>query len=147
MRQTKTLVVLTCDAHDGEVEADETVSFTVGDTSYEMELCAEHRAQFHEAVSQWTAIARPVQARRRRTPATAESTRGSRGGGGSRDADDSQGAVRADNGVRETGDDMEAVDWGAVRSWAIAHGYEVSARGRVAKDVLDAYLEAQQPAR
>lgn len=145
MRQTKTLVVLTCDAHDGEVEADETVSFTVGDTSYEMELCAEHRAQFHEAISQWTAVARPVQARRRRTPATAESTR--RSSGGSRDTEGNQGVVRADNGVREVGDDMEVVDWGAVRSWAIAHGYEVSARGRVAKDVLDAYFEAQQPAR
>lgn len=147
MRQTKTLVVLTCDAHDGEVEADETVSFSVGDTSYEMELCADHRAQFHEAIGQWTALARPVQARRRRTLATAESAKGSRGGGGSREADDSRDFARSNGTSHEAGDDMEAVDWGAVRSWAIAHGYEVSARGRVAKDVLDAYLEAQQAGR
>ncbi|MDA8071569.1 MAG: Lsr2 family protein [Actinomycetota bacterium] len=156
MKQTKTLVVLTCDAHDGDVEAEETVSFSVGTTSYEMELCADHLAQFHEAIGRWTALARPVVARRRRTPAKADRSTSSGGGvssaggvGGSDGADTTRGpdgSDRADassNGSHFGGEDIEAIDWGAVRSWAVSHGYEVSTRGRVARDVLDAYLAAQ----
>lgn len=133
MRQTKTLVVMTCDAHDGDVEAEATVSFSVGATSYEMELCADHMAQFDEAIGRWTALARPIPTRRRRAPTTADDTGNSHGANGSRGSEDSDRA----------GDDMEAIDWAAVRSWAISQGYEVSTRGRVARDVLDAYLAAQ----
>jgi len=103
-----------------------------------MELCAEHLAQFHETVGQWATLARPVVARRRRTPGKADRTVSS---GGVVDASD-----RADarsNGSHLDEEDTEAIDWGAVRSWAVSQGYEVSTRGRVAREVLDAYLGAK----
>jgi len=149
MKQTKTLVVLTCDAHDGDVAAEETVSFSIGATSYEMELCAEHLAQFHETVGQWATLARPVVARRRRTPGKADRTVSSGGLEGSDDAHATRGSDASDsadarsNGRHFGGEDTEAIDWGAVRSWAASRGYEVSSRGRVAREVLDAYLAAQ----
>ena len=43
-------VVLTCDLHDGEVPAEETVTFAVDGTTYAFELCADHLQEFRDTV-------------------------------------------------------------------------------------------------
>jgi len=43
-------VVLTCDAHDGEVAGTETMQFGLDGTSYEIDLCAEHAEELREGV-------------------------------------------------------------------------------------------------
>lgn len=118
-RQTK--VMLLCDMEeDGlSAEAEETVAFSVDGTSYEIELCAEHLAEFNEVVEPWTARARPVRGRGRRPvqPAAAVSSRRRRSGG---------------------------TDLTEVRDWARANGLEVSQRGRVPQRVLDAFAQAHR---
>ena len=116
-KETKTIVVLRCDLHGGDVEAQETVSFGAQGTTYEMELCAEHLAEFNETMAAWTAAGRLVASPSRRRRST-----------GVEPPPQSQG---------------EDVDLGEVREWARAHDYEVSDRGRLAQGVLDAYRAAQ----
>ncbi|MGH9063432.1 MAG: histone-like nucleoid-structuring protein Lsr2 [Acidimicrobiales bacterium] len=114
-KQTRTIVVLQCDLHDDEVEAQETVSFSAGGTSYEMELCPDHLSEFNKVVDAWTAAARPLT--RRRRPSGVEQVEPTRNG--------------------------EDLDLSEVRDWARAHGHEVSDRGRVAQGVIDDYLAAR----
>jgi len=81
----RTEVLMTCDVHEGDADAVETVTFTVEGTSYEFELCDSHLAEFREATEIWASHSRPVgrrpsppravRARRERTengPSTAE---------------------------------------------------------------------------
>ncbi|MGH9065405.1 MAG: histone-like nucleoid-structuring protein Lsr2 [Acidimicrobiales bacterium] len=123
-KQTRTLVLLLCDLHDEDVEAEETVSFSANGTAYEMELCAEHLAEFNEAMEAWAERARPATTRRRRSAASPGSDAPSSGRAPAR----------------------EEVDRSAAREWARANGYEVSDRGRVAQEVLDAFVAAQAEA-
>src|ERR671916_565058 len=51
-------VVLTCDLHDGEVPAEETVTFAVDGTTYAFELCADHLQEFRDTVGRFVAPAR-----------------------------------------------------------------------------------------
>ena len=44
----RTQVILTCDVHDGDAEAVDTVAFTVEGQSYECELCEAHLAEFRD---------------------------------------------------------------------------------------------------
>ncbi|MGH9059578.1 MAG: Lsr2 dimerization domain-containing protein [Acidimicrobiales bacterium] len=122
-RETKTVVILLCDLHEGEVRAEATVSFAANGTTYEMELCPEHLAQYEGTIEAWTKGARPVTTtRRRRAAPTRESG-------------------REDGGQRRGEPDP-----GEVREWARANGYEISDRGRVAQAVLDAFRTAQSTA-
>ncbi len=104
-----TEVVLTCDVHDGESEAAETVTFSVEGQSFECELCDDHLAEFREAMEVWSSHARPASPRR--------SVRaGGRGRGGRRGASTAE-----------------------VREWARGQGMEVSSRGRVSAELRAAY--------
>lgn len=47
--------------------------------------------------------------------------------------------VRGSRGRRGSGGRSGKRDLGAIRDWAAKNGYEVSARGRVAGSVIDAY--------
>ena len=108
-----TEVVLTCDVHDGSSEAVETVTFTVEEQSYELELCKDHLAEFRDAMEVWSFHARSGAPRRsaRRT-----------GRAGRRDP----GAGAAPSAAE-------------VREWARSQGMEVSSRGRVGADLRAAY--------
>ena len=109
-------VVLTCDLHDGEVPAEETVTFAVDGTTYAFELCAEHLEEFRDTVGRYVGAARradqPRRGRRRATePATGQARKG-------------------------------ATDLAEVRAWARSNGYKVSDRGRIAAEVQEAYEAA-----
>lgn len=113
-------VVLTCDLHDGEVPADETVSFAVDGTTYAFELCADHLREFRDTMGRYVAAARRADQPRRGRRRAAE------GGAPARKAAGGRGAT----------------DLSEVRAWARSQGYKVSDRGRISAEVQDAYEAA-----
>ena len=52
-------VVLTCDLHEGEVPAEETLTFAVDGTTYAFELCAEHLSEFRDTLARYVGAAGP----------------------------------------------------------------------------------------
>ena len=111
-----TQVIVTCDVHDGDAEAVETVSFTVNGHSYECDLCEAHLAEFSESMEDWSSHSRLVGRRRpgRSAGRSVPSGRQRSGSGG--------GSLAAD-----------------VREWAHAQGIPVNRRGRIWAEVQAAY--------
>jgi hypothetical protein len=106
-------VVLTCDLHDGDVPAEETVTFAVDGTTYAFELCADHLREFRDTVGRYVGAARradqPRRGRRRTEAAPAR---------------------------------RSATDLSEVRAWARSQGYKVSDRGRISAEVQEAFEAA-----
>jgi hypothetical protein len=110
-------VVLTDDL-DGSA-ATQTLSYMIEGQEYEIDLSEENVQRFHAALEPFVASSRQVA--RQAAPARRRSGNGRR---------------RSDANGRD--------DIPQIRAWAEANGYEVSARGRIKKDVIDAYDEAHQ---
>jgi hypothetical protein len=108
-------VVLTDDL-DGS-EAAETITFTINGQDYEIDLSEETAQRFYDAFGTYLEKSRRVE--RQVTP--------TRRGRGDR---------RRRSGT--SGRD----DISQIREWAQAHGHNVSERGRIKKDVIDAYDQA-----
>ena len=108
-------VVLTDDV-DGGV-ADETVSFGLDGSGYEIDLSSGNAEKLRNAFAPFVGAAR-----RSGRPAAGRS----RSGSGT-----SQPAARRDSG-----------DKAAIREWAKANGHAVSERGRISGQVRDAYAAA-----
>jgi hypothetical protein len=102
------------DDYDGGV-ADETVSFALDGTEYEIDLSAKNAASLREAISPWLGHARKTGGRRKR----GTSTNGNSGPKASSSSNTSD-----------------------IRAWAQAQGHEVSSRGRVSAEVREAYEKA-----
>lgn len=113
----RTQLLLTCDVHDGEAEAADTVVFTVEGQAFECELCEAHLAEFRESMEIWSSHSRPVgpgaSGRRAARPARSARSRTSAG-----------------------------PSTAEVREWARDQGLAVSSRGRVPADLHAAYLAA-----
>ncbi len=101
----RTEVLMTCDVHDGDADAVETVAFTVEGKSYEFELCDAHLAEFREATEIWSSHSRPV---------------------GRRPGVRRPGARRGGQG--RTGNGPSTAE---VREWARAQGIPIGGRGRI----------------
>ncbi|HET8769131.1 Lsr2 family protein [Phycicoccus sp. M110.8] len=93
-------------------EADETVSFALDGTTYEIDLSAANAAKLRDALAPYVGHARRASGRR----APARSTSG-RSAGAKRDLAD-------------------------VREWARANGHQVSDRGRISAEIQAAYDKA-----
>ena len=93
-------------------EASETVTFGLDGVNYEIDLNLDNAARLRSSLKEWTGAGRRV------------------GGGRSRGRTDA--ARSSKNGVDST----------AVREWARNNGHEVSERGRIKADVLEAYRAA-----
>jgi hypothetical protein len=93
-------------------KADETVQFGLDGVSYEVDLSAKNAAKLRDSLAGYVGAARRVGAR-----------------GGSR----RRGRTRA------SGDNGSARE---VREWARANGHQVSDRGRVPAEVMEAYRAA-----
>ena len=120
-RTTKT--IYTCDLHEGEVEGNETLAFSLEGKSYELEACDEHAEKMRAAFATYVGAARPA----------------GRGSGGSPRRPRESGSGRTSPGSSSSSD-RERVQ--AVREWARANGHQVSERGRLSAAVLKAYDEA-----
>ena len=109
--------VILSDDLDENVPADETVSFALDGTNYEIDLSDRNAKELRDAFSRYVSAARKV----------------GRGSGG-----------RASGGGRSraTGGRMDREQAGAIRDWARKNGHQVSDRGRIPASVVDAYEAA-----
>jgi len=109
--------VILSDDLDEDVPADETVSFSLDGTSYEIDLSDKNAKEMRDAFSRYVSAARKV-------------GRGTRASGGGRS--------RATGG----GGRMDREQAGAIRDWARKNGHDVSDRGRIPASVVEAYEAA-----
>jgi hypothetical protein len=66
----KTVVTVVCDLpHDGEIEGNETVSFAVDGTAYEIDVCSAHAKDLHDSFTSYIDHARRVTGATRRRKA------------------------------------------------------------------------------
>ena len=107
--------VILSDDLDENLSADETVSFSLDGTSYEIDLADKNAKEMRDAFSRYVSAARKV-------------GRGNRASGGGRS--------------RATGGRMDREQAGAIRDWARKNGHAVSDRGRIPASVVEAYEAA-----
>jgi hypothetical protein len=79
----KVQVMLLCDLDDGNVDAEETLQFSLGNAAYEVDVCAKHAQQIRDGLQPFVAQARKTGAvssarRRQRTAGTRQETAGIR---------------------------------------------------------------------
>jgi hypothetical protein len=108
-------IVLTDDL-DGS-EATQTITFVIDGQEYVIDLSDENIQRFHAALEPFVSASRPVE---RRVAST-----------------------RRRDGRRRSGSRWRD-DIPQIRAWAESQGMDVSARGRIKKEVLDAYDEAHK---
>jgi Lsr2 len=108
--------VILSDDLDENLPADETVSFALDGTSYEIDLAEKNAQELREVFSRYVSAARKV----------GRSSGRASGGGRS----------------RATGGRMDREQAGAIREWARRNGHQVSDRGRIPASVVEAYESA-----
>ncbi|WP_063001659.1 histone-like nucleoid-structuring protein Lsr2 [Nocardia mikamii] len=108
----KKVVVELIDDFDGKSKAEETVSFSIDGVEYEIDLSNKNARKLRGALEEWTAAARKVG---RYSRAKAKPT------------------------TRTAADKQQT---GAIREWAKNNGYNVSSRGRIQADIVEAYNQA-----
>ena len=97
-----------------EGEADETVRFGLDGMNYEIDLSETHATELRSALADYVAAARRSGSGRRRSPDSGEAS-----------------APRNQEAAR-------------IREWARDNGHDVSSRGRVNSDIIEAYRAAQR---
>jgi len=112
----KKVTVTLVDDFDGEATADETVEFGLDGVSYEIDLSSKNATKLRNDLKQWVEAGRRVGGRRRGAKATATVARG-------------RGAIDREQSA-------------AIREWARRNGHNVSTRGRIPADVIDAFHAA-----
>lgn len=108
----KKVTVTLIDDFDGQGAADETVEFGIDGVTYEIDLSTKNAAKLREDVNRWTGNARRVSGRRR---------------------------GRSSSGRRGTIDREQSA---AIREWARRNGHNVSTRGRIPAEVIEAFHAA-----
>jgi hypothetical protein len=110
--------VILSDDLDDSISADETVTFALDGTTYEIDLSESNASEMRDALARYVSAARKV------------SSRGARASGAGRS--------RATGG----GGRMDREQAGAIREWARKNGHEVSDRGRIPASVVEAFEAA-----
>lgn len=110
------LTVLTCDLHDKDVDAVESVAFSVQGTSYEMDLCESHLKKFNDGLAAFTAGARTG----------GHAVRGSR-------------RTRRTPRRRTSGSAGVGSETRVIREWAVSNGHAISAKGRIPAHIVEQY--------
>lgn len=114
----KKQIVQFIDDIDGKVlEEFETVRWSLDGKQYEFDTSPKHAQQFRDSLSKYVEASRAVAGRRGARKATAAATAG---GGTTRSKEQTQ----------------------AIRDWANSNGYEVSNRGRIPIEVVEAFEAA-----
>jgi hypothetical protein len=112
----KTIEIITSDLSGEELEAGQgkTITFSVGDSAYSIDLTDAEAKEFHDSLSKYTSVA----ARRSGRPAQTRKSSGSSGSG-------------------RTSEELAHI-----RAWAKANGHEVSERGRIKAEIIEAFDKA-----
>lgn len=113
-------VILTCDVHDEEAQAVETVLFRLGNVAYECDVCEKHLAEFRQTIGIWFTHARPLGQDRGEASASQPS----------------QAVRRSHARPRRRG---EGPPPPAVREWARVHGIPVDPRGPLPPELCAAF--------
>ncbi|BBY99760.1 histone-like nucleoid-structuring protein Lsr2 [Mycolicibacterium fallax] len=112
------VTVTLVDDFDGEAAADETVEFSLDGVTYEIDLCAANAEKLRGDLNKWVESARRVSGRRRgQRPAAAGAGRG-------------RAAIDREQSA-------------AIREWARGAGLNVSSRGRIPAEIIEAYNSAK----
>lgn len=111
----KKVTVTLVDDFDGEAAADETVEFALDGVTYEIDLSTKNAKALRNDLKKWVEAGRRVGGRRRGRAAAAP-------GRGRAAIDREQSA--------------------AIRDWARRNGHNVSTRGRIPAEVIDAFHAA-----
>ena len=109
----KVQITLLCDLDDGNVEAAETLHFSLGNAGYEVDVCGKHAQQIRDSLESFAAHARTSSG-----PAAGSSRRR---------------RERAAAGRDQTA---------GIRTWAKERGIQVNDRGRIPVSVLKEYEAA-----
>ena len=112
--------VILSDDLDENLPADETVSFSLDGTSYEIDLADKNAKELRDTFARYVSAARKVGSRGGRSSGAGRS-RATGGGGGGR---------------------MDREQAGAIRDWARKNGHQVSDRGRIPASVVEAFEAA-----
>ena len=110
----KKVTVTLVDDFDGDGAADETVEFGLDGVSYEIDLSSKNAKKLRDDLKLWVEKGRRVGGRRR-------------------------GGRSAGTGRRASIDREQSA---AIREWARRNGHNVSTRGRIPADVIDAFHAA-----
>jgi hypothetical protein len=97
---------------DNSVEAAERIYFSVRGQDFQIDLTEEHAQQFDEALKKYVNAATKLE---------------------------SQPAIPITRGRRRLTGGSGRDDIAEIRKWAEANGYNVSPRGRIKKEVIEAY--------
>jgi hypothetical protein len=114
-KMARKVQVILSDDLDENLSADETVSFSLDGTSYEIDLADKNAKEMRDVFARYVTSARKV-------------GRGNRASGSGRS--------------RATGGRMDREQAGAIRDWARKNGHAVSDRGRIPASVVEAYEAA-----
>jgi hypothetical protein len=109
--------VMLIDDLDGS-EGAETITYTVDGQEYEIDLSEDNAEKFRAALAPFIEKSRPVEQTPVITLAPVRTGRRQSSGGSGRD------------------------DIAQIRAWAESQGLDVSARGRIKKEIIDAYDQA-----
>ncbi|MGV9676455.1 histone-like nucleoid-structuring protein Lsr2 [Nocardia sp. NPDC003482] len=110
----KKVTVELVDDYDGKSKAEETIRFAIDGVEYEIDLSTLNAGKLRETLEPWVKPARKV----------GRIARGRRHTGAS------------------TSTSTDKVQSAAIREWARKNGYEVSSRGRIQGEVIEAYNKA-----
>jgi hypothetical protein len=115
----RTIVQLVSDLSGDEMQAGEgrTIEFSIDGTSYTIDLTDKEASGFDKALAMYVEHATKTS------------------GGGAGDRKRSRSAVKSGSGRSKD-------ELANIRAWAQANGHQVSERGRIKQDVLDAYHAA-----
>lgn len=108
----KKVTVTLIDDFDGAGVADETVEFGLDGVTYEIDLSSKNAAKLRDELKKWAEAARRVGGRRR-----------------GRSAPGRRGVIDREQSA-------------AIREWARRNGHNVSTRGRIPADIIDAFHAA-----
>lgn len=110
----KVQVLLLCDLEEGNAEAEETIQFALGNTTYEIDVCGQHAQQIRTSMEPFVAHARKA------------------------------GSVAAAGGRRSRRERPASnrEQSASIRSWAKDRGIQVNERGRIPASVVKEYEQA-----
>ena len=111
--------VILSDDLDDSVPADETVTFALDGTTYEIDLSEKNAEELRNVFGKYVSAARKVSGRSSGRASGAGRSRATGGGGR-----------------------MDREQAGAIRDWARKNGHNVSDRGRIPASVVEAYEAA-----
>ena len=116
----KTIVTLVDDLTGEEAENISTVEFALDGVTYELDLTDENSTKLHDALSQYAKAGRKIGGRRRSSPRSGR-------------------AIKSTG--RAAGYNRETLK--SIREWAKKNGHNISDRGRLPAEVLQAWQTAQ----